>query len=153
MAANVADSLALAQQRDRMLAGVPAASLPAAESLLDALSTALRKLELAVKTQQPDGVALRVADSLRVVAELELVQAPGLPFLIPKEYRSLPRLAGRAEVEVTLEKRDGSLGFTNPGAGGPARSARVVLTLDGYSAPLSAGNFLKNVLDGLYDKR
>ncbi|GLC36069.1 hypothetical protein PLESTF_000972600 [Pleodorina starrii] len=153
MAANVANSLALSQQREVMLAGVPPASRAAAESLLDALTAALRKLEMAVKTQQPDAVALRVADALKSVAELELLQAPGLPFLIPKEYGTLPRLVGRATVELTVEKADGSRGFSDPAAGGPTSAARLMLTLDGYSAPLSAGNFLKNVLDGVYDNR
>ncbi|EFJ49061.1 hypothetical protein VOLCADRAFT_104498 [Volvox carteri f. nagariensis] len=153
MAANVANCLALAQRPDLILTGVPPAATPAAETLLDSLTTSLRKLELAVKTQQPDAVALRVSDALRTVADLELLQAPGLPFLIPKEYQSLPRLVGRAVVELTVEKRDGSLGFLDPVAGGPARTGRLVLTLDGYSAPLSAGNFLKNVMDGLYNDR
>ncbi|GIL50914.1 hypothetical protein Vafri_7000 [Volvox africanus] len=153
MATNIADSLALCQLRDRMLAGVPPTSLPGAESLLNSLTASLRKLELAVKTQQPDAVSVRVADALRTVADLELLQAPALPFLIPKEYQALPRLVGRAQVELTLEKRDGSLGFVDPVVGGPAKRTTLVLTLDGYSAPLSAGNFMKNVLEGLYDNR
>lgn len=30
---------------------------------------------------------------------------------------------------------------------------QIVITLDGYSAPISAGNFVVNVLDGLYDNK
>lgn len=30
---------------------------------------------------------------------------------------------------------------------------QVLLTLDGYSAPISAGNFVVNVLDGLYNNK
>ncbi|KAG2432024.1 hypothetical protein HYH02_013094 [Chlamydomonas schloesseri] len=153
MAESVAEALEVSQQREVMLAGLSASTVPAAEPLLDSLSKSLRKLELAVKTQQPDAVALRVSDSLKAVAELELLQAPGLPFLIPKEYASLPRLVGRAVVELTLEKRDGSLGFLDPVAGGPAKQAVLRLTLDGYSAPLSAGAFLRNVKEGMYDGR
>lgn len=70
-----------------------------------------------------------------------------------QEYASLPRLVGRAVVELTFEKRDGSLGFLDPVAGGPAKRATLRLTLDGYSAPLSAGAFLRNVKEGLYDGR
>ncbi|KAG2428968.1 hypothetical protein HXX76_011212 [Chlamydomonas incerta] len=153
MAESVAEALDVSQRREVMLAGLSAAAVPTAEPLLDSLSTSLRKLELAVKTQQPDGVALRVSDALRAVAELELLQAPGLPFLIPKEYASLPRLVGRAVVELTLEKKDGSLGFLDPAAGGPAKRATLRLTLDGYSAPLSAGAFVRNVQAGLYNGR
>jgi hypothetical protein len=35
----------------------------------------------------------------------------------------------------------------------PCLSMQVYLTLDGYSAPVSAGNFLVNVLDGLYNNK
>lgn len=30
---------------------------------------------------------------------------------------------------------------------------QVVITVDGYSAPVSAGNFVVNVLDGLYNNK
>lgn len=33
------------------------------------------------------------------------------------------------------------------------KRAVVTLTVDGYSAPISAGNFVANVLDGLYNNR
>jgi hypothetical protein len=34
-----------------------------------------------------------------------------------------------------------------------ASAVQVILTLDGYSAPISAGNFVVNVLDGLYNNK
>lgn len=33
---------------------------------------------------QPDFVSVRVADALRGIADLELLQAPGLAFILPK---------------------------------------------------------------------
>lgn len=49
-----------------------------------------------------DGVSLnccdlhmcRTADVLRDVSQLELLQAPGLPYIIPRDYASYPRLTG-----------------------------------------------------------
>lgn len=38
--------------------------------------------------------AFRAADVLRDVSELELLQAPGLPYIIPRDYASYPRLTG-----------------------------------------------------------
>ncbi|GFR50671.1 hypothetical protein Agub_g12923 [Astrephomene gubernaculifera] len=154
MAASVTSALSQAtQQPAALLAGVPPASLPAAQAQLDALTTSLQKLDLAIRTQQSDAVSLRVAEALEAVSELELLQAPGLPYVIPKEYRSLPRLVGRAVVEMTVAKRDGSPAFTDGEAGGQVARAKVTLTVDGYSAPVSAGNFVRNVMDGLYDNR
>lgn len=55
------------------------------------------------------------------------------PFQIPSEYDGLPRLLGRATVE--LETTAGSM----------------TAVLDGYSAPLTAGNFADLVKKGFYD--
>ena len=41
-----------------------------------------------------DKVSIRTAEVLSNVAGLELLQAPGVSFIIPKEYRSLPQLKG-----------------------------------------------------------
>ena len=38
--------------------------------------------------------ACRAADVLRDVASLELVQAPGLPYIVPRDYDTYPRLTG-----------------------------------------------------------
>lgn len=49
-------------------------ALFAAQQLLDDLYAKLKQLELAVKTQQPDFAGVRVADCLKRVANLELLQ-------------------------------------------------------------------------------
>lgn len=55
------------------------------------------------------------------------------PYQVPAEYTDLPQLLGRAEVE--LETTQGTM----------------ILTLDGYSAPVTAGNFADLVQKGFYD--
>ena len=46
-----------------------------------------------------------------------------------------------------MEKADGSAAFVDPDSeGGPQRRAKLLLVLDGYSAPVTAGNFLANVV-------
>ncbi|XP_057249940.1 peptidyl-prolyl cis-trans isomerase CYP37, chloroplastic isoform X4 [Beta vulgaris subsp. vulgaris] len=77
-------------------------------------------------------------------------KAPGLSFLLPQQYLKYPRLNGRGTVEFTIEKVDGST--FSPQTGGEAKStATVQVVIDGYSAPLTAGNFAKLVIDGAYD--
>jgi hypothetical protein len=49
--------------------------------------------------------------------------------------------------------RPASLAFVDSKAGGLTKRGTVELTLDGYSAPVSAGNFAANVVDGLYNNR
>ncbi len=57
---------------------------------------------------------------------------------------------GRATIEFVIERKDGSLAFYDPKKGGPVKQARLQVEVDGYSAPLSAGNFVANVQDGMY---
>ncbi|CAI9088566.1 OLC1v1022918C2 [Oldenlandia corymbosa var. corymbosa] len=110
----------------------------------------LQGLLKSIKDQDPDKVSVDLASSLDTVAELELLQAPGLSFLLPNEFLNYPRLTGRGVVEFTIEKGDGSM--FSPEAAGEARStATLRVVIDGYSAPLTAGNFAKLVIDGAYD--
>eukprot|EP00197_Chlamydomonas_leiostraca_P002218 CAMPEP_0202859684 /NCGR_PEP_ID=MMETSP1391-20130828/1691_1 /ASSEMBLY_ACC=CAM_ASM_000867 /TAXON_ID=1034604 /ORGANISM="Chlamydomonas leiostraca, Strain SAG 11-49" /LENGTH=376 /DNA_ID=CAMNT_0049538739 /DNA_START=202 /DNA_END=1332 /DNA_ORIENTATION=+ len=154
MASNVERALGvLDTQRARLLDGVPLQQRPDAEAVLDKLYGALKQLQLAIKTQQPDFCGVRVADALKAISQLELLQAPGLAYSVPKDYAGLPRLVGRAVVSLRVEKADGSAVFVDAKKGGVSRSADVEITLDGYSAPITAGNFLVNVLDGKYNNR
>ncbi|XP_043689482.1 peptidyl-prolyl cis-trans isomerase CYP37, chloroplastic [Telopea speciosissima] len=110
----------------------------------------LQNLLESIKDKDPDRVSVGLASSLETVAELELLQAPGLSFLLPEQYLKYPRLAGRGTVEFTIQKSDGSAFY--PAAGGEPRNvATMQVVLDGYSAPLTAGNFAKLVVDGAYD--
>lgn len=103
-----------------------------------------------IKENNPDKLSIALASSLDTVAELELLQAPGLSFLLPQQYIEYPRLTGRGVVEFTVEKGDGSTFFPT-GGGEPKSVATIQVVIDGYSAPLTAGNFAKLVLDGVYD--
>jgi hypothetical protein len=46
------------------------------------------------ESRDPDKVSRRVADVLKDVASLEILQAPGLPFIIPDQFSGLPCLTG-----------------------------------------------------------
>ncbi|XP_020273516.1 peptidyl-prolyl cis-trans isomerase CYP37, chloroplastic isoform X2 [Asparagus officinalis] len=118
-------------------------------SLIDGKG-ALQNLIQAIKENDPDKVSVSLASSLDTLAEIELLQAPGLSFLLPEQYLKYPRLTGRGTVEFTIEKDAGTAFF--PIAGGQPQSlAKIQVILDGYSAPLTTGNFAKLVLDGAYD--
>ncbi|WVZ66369.1 hypothetical protein U9M48_015600 [Paspalum notatum var. saurae] len=91
-----------------------------------------------IKENNPDKLSLALASSLDTVAELELLQL------------AINRLTGRGVVEFTVEKGDGSTFFPT-GGGEPKSVATIQVVIDGYSAPLTTGNFAKLVLDGAYD--
>ncbi|MEO1133511.1 MAG: peptidylprolyl isomerase [Cyanobacteria bacterium J06639_1] len=79
---------------------------------------------------------LAYASLNRVYTALENLEAnaiEGFPFEIPAEYDGFPRLLGRARVEMETTQ------------------GRMLLLLDGYNAPITAGNFADLVQKGFYD--
>ncbi|KAF7836756.1 peptidyl-prolyl cis-trans isomerase CYP37, chloroplastic isoform X1 [Senna tora] len=167
MEGNVKKALKIAvDEKDSILASLPAelrerGSLVYA-SLIDGKG-GLQGLLQSIKDQDADKVSVGLASTLDTVAELELLQAPGLSFLLPEQYLQYPRLTGRGTVEFTIEKGDDS-SFSAVG-GEPRKTATiqmvvnyqlisnlcVQIVIDGYSAPLTAGNFAKLVMDGAYN--
>ncbi|XVE50361.1 hypothetical protein DITRI_Ditri01bG0156300 [Diplodiscus trichospermus] len=154
MEGNVKKALKIAVDgKDSILASIPADLREKGSSLYTSLidgKDGLQALLKCIKDQDPDKVSVGLASSLDTVAELELLQAPGLSFLLPEQYLSYPRLTGRAIVELTIEKGDGS-SFSPEAGGEPRKTATIQVVLDGYSAPLTTGNFAKLVTDGAYD--
>ncbi|KAM7498742.1 hypothetical protein LguiA_023156 [Lonicera macranthoides] len=154
MESNVKKALKIAtDEKESILAGVPA-DLREKGSVLHASlidgKGGLKTLLEYIKDKDPDKVSVGLASSLDTIAQLELLQAPGLSFLLPAQYLKYPRLTGRGIVEFVIEKGDGST--FSPEAGGETRkTATVQVVIDGYSAPLTTGNFAKLVVDGAYN--
>jgi len=152
MVEDVADAARRASNAESVLSGVLPQDMDDAEALLTGIRADLDRLVASVELKDPDRTSIRVANALERVAQLELLQAPGLPYRLPAQYASLPRLTGRAVVELVVENANGTAAFVKPDSDeGPQKRAVLRLILDGYSAPLTAGNFAKNVIDGFYD--
>ncbi|KAK9269598.1 hypothetical protein L1049_001374 [Liquidambar formosana] len=154
MEGNVKKALKIAMnEKESILASVPTDLKEKGSILYASLidgKGGLQALLECIKDKDPDKVSVGLASSLDTIAELELVQAPGLSFLLPQQYLTYPRLTGRGIVEFTIEKGDGST--FSPAAGGEPRDlATIQVVLDGYSAPLTTGNFAKLVIDGAYN--
>lgn len=62
----------------------------------------------------------------------------------------MPSSAGRGVVELTIEKPDGADAYVVNEGGGPRPQAHLTLVLEGYSAPVTAGNFAMNVMNKQY---
>lgn len=100
---------------------------------IEALDKALQSRDI------PKTVVLQeeVADAFGKLRSLELPMKT-LPYKIPEEYSALPRLLGRAKIEMKIESQNG---FRDE-QGKKLPSAVLVLEVDGYHAPLTAGNFV-----------
>ena len=68
---------------------------------------------------------------------------------VPEIYNDLPQLQGRATVEMVLEKADKS---TYDVKGSTYSKAKMTMVIDGYTAPVTGGNFVDLVKKGFYNK-
>lgn len=65
----------------------------------------------------------------------------GFPYEVPEEYQSMPLLKGRATVDMKVKVKD------NPNVD----ECVFRIVLDGYNAPVTAGNFVDLVQRHFYD--
>jgi peptidylprolyl isomerase len=104
-----------------------------AEATIAQLKEGVVRLQEAVKAQDRDRVWEERRQLLSQVTDLEESMVQGFPFEVPDKYANLPQLKGRATVD--LETTQGT----------------IELVVDGYSAPINAGNFVDLVRRGFYD--
>uniref|UniRef100_F6H280 Peptidyl-prolyl cis-trans isomerase CYP38-like PsbQ-like domain-containing protein n=1 Tax=Vitis vinifera TaxID=29760 RepID=F6H280_VITVI len=95
MEGNVKKSLKIAMdEKESILATLPPDLKEKGSTLYASLidgKGGLQALLQCVKDKDPDKVSVGLASSLDTVAELELLQAPGLSFLLPEQYLKYPR--------------------------------------------------------------
>lgn len=68
---------------------------------------------------------------------------------VPSDYDDLPQLKGRATVEMTFVKPDQ---VTFDVMGTTFKEGKMVMIIDGYTAPVTGGNFVDLVQKGFYNK-
>ncbi|AFY61048.1 peptidylprolyl isomerase [Synechococcus sp. PCC 6312] len=124
----------LETKTDKLLASIPTDSQPQAKDHLEQLNQTLDALQTAAEAKDRQQLLPLKAQALDQVGRLEDLMVKGFPFQIPAEYRNLPQLLGRATVKLTTSKGD------------------ITVVLDGYSAPVTAGNFVDLVKRGFYNQ-
>ncbi len=123
----------LTDRQTAILQSIPQDRHPAALETIATLQVTLASLQTAVEAKDKEQVWEKRADVLNLVGQLESNMVAGFPFEVPAEYSHLPQLKGRATVQMTTNKGD------------------LTVVLDGYSAPVTAGNFVDLVQRGFYD--
>jgi len=89
----------------------------------------------------------RAAASLSALEELMVPAGYTVP--VPAEYSNLPQLQGRAVVEFELKKAEAGEQFNIDGE--LFEKVKLKVTVDGYNAPLTGGNFVDLVSKGFYN--
>lgn len=120
-------------QKSALLASVASDKQAEAESLLTQIQEGITTLQTTVESKDKPTALETRSQLLDLVGQLEEDMVKAFPFEVPEEYGSLPQLKGRATIEFTTEK------------------GNVTAVVDGYSAPVTAGNFVDLVQRGFYD--
>ena len=118
-----------------------------------------------------DQISEASKDILRKMGAVEAMMVEGFPVSIPDKYAALPRLEGRATVAIDVDistkgrvisasvgnvstsyylRNEGKKGGTNYNAQDTLR-VTFVIDVDGYSAPITSGQFVDLVSKGFYD--
>ncbi len=123
----------LSISKPKLLASVPESKQSEAEAIIARLDQGIINIKEVAEAKDGEQVLEQRAELLTLVGQLEQLMVVGFPFEVPSEFSNLPQLKGRATIEMETDK--GSL----------------TLVVDGYSAPITAGNFVDLVHRGFYD--
>jgi peptidylprolyl isomerase len=131
---NVAQAARILNLRsDTILSAVPEGNRAQAEGILASLRDGLPALATAAESKDKPATQAERTKLLTLVGQVEELTVGQFPFEVPEEYRNLPQLKGRATIALETSK------------------GTVTLVADGYSAPLTAGNFVDLVDRKFYD--
>jgi len=140
---NVNGSLKIVkEQRDKIVASLAPGKKADGEKALKELETVLADFQVIVAQKDKQEVPLQQQKALSLVGRIEEDMINGFPFDVPKEYADRPLLKGRATIDMKVRIKDNA--NTDGGV--------LKIVLDGYNAPVSAGNFTDLINMGFYDK-
>jgi len=124
----------VSNKKNQILESIPQENKEKATMLLSNLKEDLEELgQVANQKDKPSFLKIR-RESLKKIDDLEsLLLGNEFPYEIPDKYDNLPRLLGRANVEIRTSK------------------GNMNAIIDGYNAPLTAGAFIDLSLKGFYD--
>lgn len=121
------------RQQDNILESVVPAQRENAEKIVETLLVNFDELQAVADDQDLEQTKKIRKLVLGDIGLLEAAMVEGFPFDIPEEYKDYPQLRGRATVEMQTTQGD------------------LTIVLDGFNAPLTAGNFVDLVQRKFYD--
>ncbi len=124
----------VSNKKNQILEAIPEENKEKANQLISGLKENLDELrEVANEKNKSSFIEIR-QKSLNKIDDLEaLLVNNEFSYRIPSEYDNLPRLLGRANVEIKTSK------------------GKMNAIIDGYNAPLTSGAFIDLALKGFYD--
>lgn len=128
-----------------ILADIPGDKTKEAAAKLQQINAKLGEFEVIAEKKDKQAVPIIQQDILKLVGEIEEDMVAGFPYEVPADYANLPQLKGRATLELKMKLKDAK-----------ARSLdyddfTMTMVVDGYNAPVTAGNFVDLVKRKFYD--
>jgi len=123
----------LTRNREAILDDIPDGKRAAGVSYLDDIQAQLLPVRDAIDNRDRETLWLKRAAMLDDVGRIEELMVTEFPYEVPAEYSNLPQLKGRATVEFKTSK------------------GNLQAVIDGYSTPVTGGNFIDLVQRGFYD--
>jgi peptidylprolyl isomerase len=123
----------LTQNKVQLIAAVNSDRQASVTEHLASLEKSITPLQEAIAIKDRNNVKALVEKALGYVGLVEADFVKAFPFEVPAQYAGLPQLKGRALVELSNEK------------------GNAIITVDGYNAPVDAGQFVDLVQKGFYD--
>lgn len=123
----------LNQKQGRIIGDLPPQQQETAKQEIENLQQNLINLCSSSESQNRDEFLEQRREVLAAVGRLEELAIESFPYEIPEEFNNLPRLLGRASVEIRTNK------------------GNLTAVVDGYNAPLTAGAFVDLVQRGFYN--
>jgi peptidylprolyl isomerase len=123
----------LTQNKSQLIAEVNSDRQVSVTEHLASLEKSLVPLQEAITIKDRNNVKSLVEKALGYIGLVEADFIKAFPFEVPAQYAGLPQLKGRALVELSTEK------------------GNAIITVDGYNAPVNAGQFVDLVQKGFYD--
>ncbi|XP_058778681.1 peptidyl-prolyl cis-trans isomerase CYP38, chloroplastic-like [Vicia villosa] len=134
-------SRALKQGKTLIVSGLAESKKEHGIELLDKLEAGIDEFELILQDRNRSSVGPKQKELLQYVGGIEEDMVDGFPYEVPEEYRNMPLLKGRAAVDMKVKIKD------NPNV----EECVFHIVLDGYNAPVTAGNFVDLVERHFYD--
>ncbi|KXZ56972.1 hypothetical protein GPECTOR_1g878 [Gonium pectorale] len=132
----------LSRQRDAIIKDFAPEKKAYGLDNMEKLATSLTEFQALVEAKDKQAVPIKQREALSYVGNIEEAMVKGFPFQVPPEYASRPLLLGRATLEMKVDCRETPEG--------PQKFIQTIV-LDGYNAPVSAGQFLDLVQRKFYD--
>ncbi|GMH65758.1 hypothetical protein TrLO_g14499 [Triparma laevis f. longispina] len=138
---------------DEFLKSVPSSSKKKAQQMREQVDGTLEQLRDSIRKEDPKQTLAYQESAAAQIYEIRLLSMKsGLPYTLPPDVSKLPILKGRATVQFDISHSDTKNTFLLDD-GMKSTTLPLTLTIDGYRAPVTSGNFVDLVKSGGYDNQ